>query len=373
MFCKYLWTKSKIMLPESPVKESAKPVEQTMPQPPQDALGGSNTDVISQILQERNEHRKKENPISEAQPDTIVTDPVKGPDEVPKPPTPAPDPQPAAPPENITTQRTTEKEPVEVEEGDESDFFGLNTEKQEKPADAKEARLAELEEIMKDPLVELVVEARRSGKNPMEVLSQFKSVDVNAMEGEDLVKMDCQEMGITDPDQIEEEVATFRAKTPREQRAETIQLRTKLSNQLSERNKKVSQSLKSTSETVKEVFTNYANEATEMANNMIGKKFYGRVVTEKDAEAIKFEALNNFAITRPDGSLDAKKILYYVTATMFGTKGLKAKVDSEKAKATEAILKEVTQPDKMLSATNVIRPTGKITKDDLINKITGNE
>lgn len=72
---------------------------------------------------------------------------------------------------------------------------------------------AELQKLKEDPAVKLVLEAKKSNKNLIQALNELRGTSVSSMKDDDIFRQYCRDNGITDEDEIEDELDKFNSQS----------------------------------------------------------------------------------------------------------------------------------------------------------------
>lgn len=88
------------------------------------------------------------------------------------------------------------------------------TENQSNPLNKELEQIkAELQQLKEDPAVKLVLEAKKSNKNLIQALNELRGTSVSSMKDDDIFRQHCRDNGITDEDEIEEELERFNSQS----------------------------------------------------------------------------------------------------------------------------------------------------------------
>lgn len=85
------------------------------------------------------------------------------------------------------------------------------TEKQSNPE--LESIKSELQKLKEDPAVKLVLEAKKSNKNLIQALNELRGTSVSSMKDDDVFRQYCRDNGITEEEEIEDELEKFNAQS----------------------------------------------------------------------------------------------------------------------------------------------------------------
>lgn len=152
-------------------------------------------------------------------------------------------------------------------------------------------RLDYLEGVIKETDVAAVLAAKAQGKNLFQITDELKGVDPDKISVDDLFNIKLERLGITDPEDIKEEILAFSQKTKSEKIESVINTREQLR---LERDKKLKDFISTTDQNSKQtqsLFQATASAYDGIVKSKIGQQVLGVVVTPEMAENLgKMEA-----------------------------------------------------------------------------------
>lgn len=230
---------------------------------------------------------------------------------------------------------------------------------------------AELAELLADPYIGELIKAKRKGINPYTVARQFQAVDFNSLTPEEIIRMDCQRLNITNAKEIEAEIEAHENKTPRERKAELIKITAELSaEQKSLMEKIVTQEVDQTQRT-QTLMSNFERDVRNVTKDAIGKKFYNITVDEKTAKLVENHLLNQWDLFKPDG-INPYKAVSYAIYDLFLRDAMKKQYSNGEKKGKIKAAVKVAQPDPMnRSASNRNASEVDLTPESLVKGFVG--
>lgn len=229
--------------------------------------------------------------------------------------------------------------------------------KEEAPVEEKkevvvDERQKALEEALKDPATQWLLDMRAQGKDPFEEIAKINTSDPNKYSAVDIYKMKLEELKATGnytEDQIEDYLERFQDKDPLEQESTVSVYRDKMVKDWNA----ARESLKPTIDPVEaqkkqEEYWNQINakaneDFTSFEKTAKGTNFYGLEWTEDRLNAVKKTVFdgdpNSIIVTAQDGSVDMKRTIEVNATQMF----LKDIIKSVVTKTKNGVKKEVIQ------------------------------
>ena len=207
--------------------------------------------------------------------------------------------------------------------------------------------------IFDTPEMQMVAKlAKETGKNPVEILKDLVPVDYSKMDGPALLKEFGKIKGLT-PEQIDAEIESLQGKGLLDQQVAEDNIR----NWLATRQKGVfDQYVESGKQRQVEaqkreqaILEKAQAEITQVRNGMIGKDFFGLKMTEDDAKDFE-EFVGSFTIQREDGTFNIPNMLTFWLGARKLSKIQRVVQSNAEAKATEAVLKDVSRVNEDSSA-----------------------
>lgn len=212
------------------------------------------------------------------------------------------------------------------------------------------SKAKEYDDLLSDPLISMVIAAKKAGKPIIPILEQAKPVDFSKLSAEDMIKLDCERMGITSEKEIEAEVDAFNSLTPRKQKEELSQLQSKLTADQNTRIEKIVSGVKEDTGKQAAIMNNFVTGVQTLAKDVIGKDFNGIKVDEKTAKEMEDYVLHNWGLFQSDGSINVKKAMSYAFWDLRGKKMLREHAKNSRNSGRQEILEDVHQPDRMNNA-----------------------
>ena len=281
-----------------------------------------------------------------------------------------------------TTAETTVETTTETaaEATDENTGYNEFEDQMPKPAAAKPAAQAtpasettaevpsnDLDDLMKDPFLASLIEAKRKGLSPYDVAQQAKSVDFSKVSPEEKIRMDCERLGITDPKLIEKEIDVYNDLSPRQQQSELNKITEQLESDQKSRMEKIVSKSSDQNERVSNIMTQFNTGVKTMCKEAIGKEFYGLTVDQKTASDMENLLLNNWDLFSKDGTINVAKACSYALYDLRLRKLIKEQRKSGTHAGRGEILNDVTQPDKNnRSASNRNTETQDVSEEALV-------
>ncbi len=210
------------------------------------------------------------------------------------------------------------------------------------PADTK-ARLEEYEALMKDPEIEAIIAAKKSGKNLFDFIEEIKPVDYNKLSEEKLFEISLKKLGVTD-EAITEALEEFRELPKWKQAKEVADVKTSLEREQSERLKKFPQDVARQMEARNNFIKKAELELDKSVDNIVGKELYGMKITDSEANAIKDTVKNGIAFYKQDGSFDVQKSIEHALWDKFKKEIVRANINKARASNAEEFFKERVRP-----------------------------
>lgn len=212
----------------------------------------------------------------------------------------------------------------------------------------KDKRISELEKLALDPDVQIILEAKKSGKDIFGILKDVQGIDPATYSLEDLHKMDLQSQGI-EGDDFEEAMEDFRALKPYQQKSVTNPVRKKLESDINSKKESFLSKLKegtqaNNEEQAKQVaaFTKTKQDFNKLCDDYSGKEHYSVVGTPQMVESMKNLIDSGELIPRnEDGSLDAQVLFDLAHYRLFGDLRLENLENQFFSEGVETIEKKV--------------------------------
>lgn len=272
------------------------------------------------------------------------------------------------PKEDIVDKTTLEpKEWFDVEEQDKT-----NKQNSEKPTEiwkenegksvrdeATTKKLEEYDNLLRDPLVASIIEAKKAGKDALSILEEIKPIDYKKMSEESLVKLKFERLGLKD-EELKDAIDDFMS-NPKWRRLEEINnMRTSLEGEQNERLKAYRGSVKVNAEKQNEVFQKYEQELNGYSTSLVGKEMNGYTITKDIADNVKSNAQNTFfkSLFKEDGSWNAERIFNLSLLDTQLKNIVKTNVDKARNRGKGEVLDSITRPDANITTTRKPQENG---------------
>lgn len=210
------------------------------------------------------------------------------------------------------------------------------------PADTK-ARLAEYEALMKDPEMEAIIAAKKSGKNLFDFIEEIKPVDYSKVSEEKLFEMSLKKLGVTD-EAITEALEEFRELPKWKQAKEVADVKTSLEREQSERLKKFPQDVARQMEARNNFIKKTELDLDKKLDGLAGKELFGLKITEAEQTTLRNTVLNELAVYGPDGNVDIERSLELALWDKFKKEIVRANINKARASNAEEFFKERVRP-----------------------------
>ena len=227
------------------------------------------------------------------------------------------------------------------------------------PADTK-AKLDEYESLLKDPEMEALLAAKKSGKNLFDFINEIKPVDYNKLSPSELNEIRLKRLGVTD-DEIKEAMEIFNELPKWEQREKVASVKTSLEQEQGERLKKFPQDVARQTEARENFIKKAELDLNKKLDSILDKEMYGLKITEEVKNVIGDTVLNGVAFYKKDGSFDVEESIDYSLWKNFKKEIVRANINKARASATEEIFKER------------VRPTAKVIETSRIPAVSDDE
>lgn len=198
--------------------------------------------------------------------------------------------------------KEVEKEKEKVAEKKDKDWWedeeAVTSDKESKePIGDNKKVLAELQSqvdeykaLLSDPEFELFVNAKKAGKNLLDLADEIKPVDYSKVSPEDIRKMQLAELGELTQEEIQEELDQFSSLSKVQKLATIKSYRDKLQADQAEKAKRLSsglaQTAKAQQERSKQIVAEANSELDTILDGMKGKPYFGLVVDDQIAAGI---------------------------------------------------------------------------------------
>lgn len=214
----------------------------------------------------------------------------------------------------------------------------------------KDKKISDYEKLVNDPDVQIILEAKKSGKDIFGILKEVQGIDPNTYSLEDLHKMDLQSQGLNDSE-IEEAMADFQDLKPYQQKALTNPVKKKLESDINSKKESFLSKLKEgTQEQSAEAQKKHAalvktqQDFNKICDDYVGKEHYSVVGTPDMVQSMKNLIQSGELIPKnEDGSLDAQVLFDFAHYRLYGDLRLENLENQYFAEGVEAIEKKVEQ------------------------------
>ena len=212
-----------------------------------------------------------------------------------------------------------------------------------------ETQIAGLKKIAEDPDVQIILEAKKSGKDIFGILKEVQGIDPATYSLEQLHEIELKNQGITGDD-FEEAMDDFRALKPYQQKALTNPVKNKLESEINSKKESFLSKLKEgtqqdAAENQRQValYTKTQQEYEKLADDYIGKEHYSVTGTPAMAESLKklLQDPNGLIPKNEDGSLNAQVLFDLAHYRLFGDLRLENLENQFFSEGVEAIEKKV--------------------------------
>ncbi len=227
------------------------------------------------------------------------------------------------------------------------------------PADTK-AKLDEYESFLRDPEMEAIIAAKKSGKNLFDFIEEIKPVDYSKLSPSELNEIRLKRLGVTD-DEIKEAMEIFNELPKWEQIEKVASVKTSLEQEQGERLKKFPKDVARQTEARNNLIKKAELDLDKKLDSILEKEMYGLKITENEQKVIRETALNGRAFFKEDGSLDAEETIDYALWKNFKKEIVRANITKARASAMEETFKER------------VRPTAKVIETSRIPAVSEDE
>jgi len=177
-----------------------------------------------------------------------------------------------------------------------------------------EAKMKELEEIENDEAYKIIKEARKQGKNPLEVMKDIATADYENLTPKDLFMKKLEKFkDRLSEDEIEDEIRAFENLTPLQKIESTESIKNELIAQRKEQLSKFESRSQDAPKEVVDNFNKFKGELDSILDRLEGKTYKGVKYTPsllaKVEKAIMEGKVSPRAYVNPDGTFDAKEAL----------------------------------------------------------------
>lgn len=202
----------------------------------------------------------------------------------------------------------------------------------------------EYESLLKDPLIEAIIAAKKSGKNPMDFYNEIKPIDYNKMQPEQLFELELKKLGVTD-DSFTEAMDEFKAMPKWKQLKEVEPLKVNLEKENSERLKRFHQDANHQREAQAQLRKKTELSLDKELDAIYGKELFGMKITDAERDVLKNTVLNELAVRTRDGQgIDIQRSLELALWDKFKKEVVRANINKARASAMEETFKETVRP-----------------------------
>lgn len=205
------------------------------------------------------------------------------------------------------------------------------------------AKIEEYESLMKDPEMEAIIAAKKSGKNLLDFIQEVKPVDYNKMSPSELNEIRLKKLGVTD-EELKEAMEIFNELPKWEQREKTASVKASLEQEQSERLKKFPQDAARQMEARNAFIKKTELDLDKKLDGLLGKELFGLKITDAEHNTLRNTVLNELAVYTPDGNIDIERSLELALWDKYKKEIVRANINKARASATEEIFKERVRP-----------------------------
>ncbi len=226
-----------------------------------------------------------------------------------------------------------------------------------------ETKAKEYEDLTSKPLIAAYIAAEKAGKDLPTFLNEVKGEDIKALSNEQVWERELKSANLT-PEQVTEEMDSFKALSPYQQKKQTDPVRAQLDAAQTERLKQYASDNTAAAANNTKVAQQLLQEKEQYLNSKKGKVEMGLEMTPARLQEVS-DYVDNFNLQRADGSVDVSRIArlgmleknYKLLLQNAYTKG----ANDERIKA----LKEIARPSREDGALRIVPDQRSAAKKDV--------
>jgi len=199
-------------------------------------------------------------------------------------------------------------------------------------------------ELLKDEEVKLFLEMKKNGKGILDIVSEYTVKDVSKMSNREVVELGLQELdGFSETD-LTERMDNFDSLNIFEQDRIVKEYRGKYEALAQQKRKALTAGAEGNMQKQVQIQQTFLQEVEQGTTQLVGKEVKGLKITAEIAADLKNYAVNEFSLLRPDGTMDADRLLNLALWEKYGAQLVKANVTKAKNAGREEILTTVHNP-----------------------------
>lgn len=205
----------------------------------------------------------------------------------------------------------------------------------------------------RNPLAAAVLGAIETNGDVLEIINQYKVVDVSKMDSRDLINWECTKNGITDPDEINLEIAAYDGLTsPLAKTKHLNAIRSQVISDQNEKNKVLLTKSIQSQEEKKQELRFYKESAKNISKSLVGKTINGVQVTEPMAKEVE-KGMIEFNVLTPEGTINVQEIAQLVFCRNLVRTIAKTNRRNGEEEGKAQIMELVSRPDRNQNVSNV--------------------
>lgn len=288
-------------------------------------------------------------------------------------------PEPVATPEPVVeaepVQPTPPVEPVaQVAEPVEKPWYEAEQNQPEPvaPASQPDPKYKEYESLFEDPDIQMVVKAKKAGKNLHDFVMEYKVEDISKLSDEALYEKGLRELYGATEEQIESEIQAFSEMSVIAKATQLRAIRSEFDQRNQSKLKELSTGYETQAQTAKLIGDKLHSDFEKFSTEIVGKEMFGLAITEQISKKGKETVLSGAfqqKLLNPDGTYNVGKLFEFYLWDEYGKDIVKVNISKAKSEGAAEVLEAVTNPSQNRVSQQSNAGSGDISEalDDYLN------
>jgi hypothetical protein len=182
------------------------------------------------------------------------------------------------------------------------------------PVKRDENEFAKYQAAMANPRKKAAIELILNNGDIVSAVNKIKGVNVDALSGEQLIRMQCEELGVVDADEIQIEIDAHNALSPMNKKKAEIELKSAISDKQSKALADYSTSQVTSEETTRknweQMQLKLKTEIDNLSNNILNKQHFGVKADPGILQMTRENIDNTLGLFNKDGSINAERMFH---------------------------------------------------------------